>query len=46
MIWICVWLGWLGALLVEQVLNPIPSSNHVSRKSLEEAEVMHALFRI
>ena len=33
-------------LVVEQLLNPIPSSNHVSRKSLEEAEVTHTLFRI
>ena len=33
-------------LVVEQLQNPIPSSNHVSRKSLEEAEVTHILFRI
>ena len=32
-------------LVVEQLLKPIPSSNHVSRKSLEEAEVTHTLFR-
>ena len=31
-------------LVVEQLLNPIPSSNQVSRKSLEEAEVTHILF--
>ena len=34
----------LFLLVVEQLLNPIPSSNHVSRKSLEEAEVTHILF--
>ena len=28
-------------LVVEQLLKPIPSSNHVSRKSLEEAEATH-----
>ena len=33
-------------LVVEQLLNPTPSSNHVSRKSLEEDEVTHKLFRI
>ena len=33
-------------LVVEQLLNPILSSNHVSRKSLEEAEVTHIFFRI
>ena len=33
-------------LVVEQLLNPIPSSNHVSRKSLEEVEVTHILSRI
>ena len=33
-------------VVVEQLLNPIPSSNHVSRKSLEEAEVTHVLSRI
>ena len=33
-------------LLVEELLNPIPSSNHVSRKSLEEVEVTHILSRI
>ena len=33
-------------LVVEQLLNPIPSSNHVSRKSLEEAEVTYTLSRI
>ena len=33
-------------LVVEQLQNPIPSSNHVSKKSLEEAEVTHILFRI
>ena len=30
-------------LVVEQLLNPILSSNHVSKKSLEEAEVTHKL---
>ena len=30
-------------LLVEQLLNPILDSNHVSRKSLEEAEVILTL---
>ena len=33
-------------LVVEQLLNPILSSSHVSRKSLEEAEVTHILSRI
>ena len=33
-------------LVVEQLLNPILSSSHVSRKSLEEAEVTHVLSRI
>ena len=33
-------------LVVEQLLNPILSSNHVSRKSLEEAEVTCILSRI
>ena len=33
-------------LVVEQLVKSIPSSNHVSRKSLEEAEVTHILFRI
>ena len=33
-------------LVVEQLLNPIPSSNHVSRKSLEEAVVTHILSRL
>ena len=33
-------------LVIEQLLNPIPSSNHVSGKSLEDAEVTHILFRI
>ena len=32
-------------LVVEQLLNPIPSSNHVSKKSLEEDEVTHILSR-
>ena len=32
-------------LVVEQLLNPIPTSNHVSRRSLEEAEVTHILSR-
>ena len=34
----------LVLLLAEQLLNPIPSSNHVSRKSLEEDEVTHIYF--
>ena len=47
MIWVWIWLVWLGTfrmlnnfvhLVVEQLLNPILSSSHVSRKSLEEAE--------
>ena len=33
-------------LVVEQLLNPILSSNHVSRKFLEEAEATHILSRI
>ena len=33
-------------LVVEQLLNPILSSSHVSRKSLEEDEVTHILSRI
>ena len=33
-------------LLVEHLLNPILSSSHVSRKSLEEDEVTHILSRI
>ena len=33
-------------LFVEQLLNPILSSNHVSRKSSEEVEVTHILFRL
>ena len=33
-------------LVVEQLLNQNLSSNHVSRKSLEEAEVTHILSRI
>ena len=32
-------------LVVEQLLNPILSSNDVSRKSLVEAEVTHMLSR-
>ena len=36
----------LHLLVVEQLLNQIPSSNHVSRKSLEEAEVTQILSRI
>ena len=31
----------LFLLVVEQLLNPILSSSHVSKKSLEEAEVTH-----
>ena len=38
-------VGLVGCLLlVEQLLKPIPSSNHVSRKSLEAVEVIHILF--
>ena len=33
-------------LVVEQLLNPIPSPSHVSRKSLEEADVTQKLSRI
>ena len=33
-------------LVVEQLLNPILSFSHVSRRSLEEAEVTHILSRI
>ena len=33
-------------LVVEQLLNPILSSSHVSKKSLEEDEVTHILSRI
>ena len=33
-------------LLVKQLLNPIPSSNHVSRKSSEAVEVIHTRFLI
>ena len=33
-------------LVVEQLLNPILSSSHVSRRSLEEDEVTHVLSRI
>ena len=32
-------------LVIEHILNPIPSSNHVSRIFLEEAEVTHVLSR-
>ena len=32
-------------LVVEQLLNPILSSSHVSQKSLEAVEVIHILFR-
>ena len=40
-------VGLVGRLLlVEQLLNPILSSNHVSRKSLEEAEVTQKILRI
>ena len=40
-------VGLVGSsLVVEQLLNPIPSSNHVSEKSLEDAEVTHVLIRI
>ena len=36
----------LVPLVVEQLLNPILSSSHVSRRSWEEAEVTHILARI
>ena len=36
----------LPLLVVEQLLKPILSSSHVTRKSLEEDEVTHILFRI
>ena len=36
----------LVPLVVEQLLNPILSSSHVSKRSLEEAEVTHILSRI
>ena len=36
----------LVPLVVEQLLNPILSSSHVSRRSLEEDEVTHILSRI
>ena len=40
------WVGLVGSLvLVEKLLDPIPLSNHVSRKSLEEVEVTHILSR-
>ena len=40
-------VGLVGSfLLVEQLLNPIPSSNYFSRKSSEAVEVIHILFRI
>ena len=40
-------VGLVGnLLLVEQLLNPIPTTNHVSKKSLEEVEVTHFLPRI
>ena len=32
-------------LVVEQLLNPVLSSSHVSRTSLEEDEVTHILSR-
>ena len=55
MIWVWIWLSWLGTfellnnflhLVVEQLLNPILPSNHVSRRSLEEDEVTHILSRV
>ena len=45
----CLWLGLglLGVLTyLQQLLNPIPSSNHFSRKPSEEVEVTHILSRI
>ena len=48
--WIGVLVGLVGLVgslvIVEQLLNPIPSSNHFSRKSSEAVEVIHILFRI
>ena len=46
LIWNFLLVDQLLLLVVEQLLNSILSSSHVSRKSLEEAEVMHLLFRI
>ena len=53
MICVLLWVGWLvgNYLLVElllllvvvQLLNPILSSYHVSKRSWEEAEVTHVL---
>ena len=43
---ILLYLEVYSLQIVEQLLNPIPSSNHVSRKSLEEAEVTHTTSRI
>ena len=50
-LWIGFGLGWVGCLvcwrlLVEQLLDPIPSSNHLSRKSSEAVEVIHILSRV
>ena len=40
-------VGLVGSLLfVEQLLNPIPLSNHVTRKSSEAVEVIQKLFSI
>ena len=40
-------VGLVGCLLlVEQLLNPIPSSSDVTRRSWEVDEVTHILFRI
>ena len=40
-------VGLVGSvLLVEQLLNPIPSSNYLSKKFSEAAEVIHVLFRL
>ena len=36
----------LVPMVVEQLLNPILSSSHVSRRSLEEADVTHILSRV
>ena len=50
MIWVWILVGLIGNfwiveqllhLVVEQLLNPIFSSSHVSRKSLEEEVVQH-----
>ena len=55
MIWVWIWLGQLGTfktaaqlvhVVVEHLLNPILSSSHDSRRSLEEAEMTQKLSRV